>query len=190
MCGRARCVLSDETISTCSKVSKSEFKNSKAYEPMENMTPGKFFPVLYKDPSSGKRCLQFMVWGLIPSHTNAATSDRLDFFKMFNARLETIDEKQSYRKIVKTNRCAVLLSGYFEWKIAKDTGRKQPYYICRKDGNPLCLAAIYDVFKVLNCKCCVRSLTCNVLGKRRNLHFFNSYSGFIIVIRKKVERFA
>lgn len=67
---------------------------------------------------------------------------------MFNARLETIDEKPSFRHIAKTKRCVVLMSGYFEWQVCSDTGRKQPYYVSRPDSQPVCLAGVYDTWKV------------------------------------------
>jgi putative SOS response-associated peptidase YedK len=119
---------------------------------MENMTPGSNFPVFFNEVDSqcsgaNSRVLQIMTWGLIPSFTSWLVKEP-DHFKMFNARLETIDEKPSFHKIVKTNRCVVLVSGYFEWKVDEETGRKQPYYVCRKDGQPFHLAGVYDSWKV------------------------------------------
>jgi putative SOS response-associated peptidase YedK len=147
MCGRARCVLTADAIEKQFNVPKSQFKDFQNYQPKENMTPGSQIPVLYIDQNSGARVLQIMTWGLIPSFTSSQV-EKPDFFKMFNARLETIDEKPSFRKIAKTNRCVVLLNGYFEWKQCSDTGRKQPYYVSRQDGHPFCLAGVYDTWKV------------------------------------------
>lgn len=116
------------------------------------MTPGLCFPVLFENQKPAERTLQFMTWGLIPSFTGVHVK-KLDFFKMFNARLETIDEKPSFQSIAKTNRCVVFLNGYFEWKLCSDTGRKQPYYVARRDSHPLCLAAVFDVWKVSTDNC-------------------------------------
>eukprot|EP00603_Paraphysomonas_imperforata_P012790 CAMPEP_0114469836 /NCGR_PEP_ID=MMETSP0104-20121206/10932_1 /TAXON_ID=37642 ORGANISM="Paraphysomonas imperforata, Strain PA2" /NCGR_SAMPLE_ID=MMETSP0104 /ASSEMBLY_ACC=CAM_ASM_000202 /LENGTH=418 /DNA_ID=CAMNT_0001643523 /DNA_START=113 /DNA_END=1371 /DNA_ORIENTATION=- len=113
------------------------------------MTPGTNFPVLYCNPNTGARELQIMTWGLVPSFTSQ-NEQQPDFFKMFNARLESVDEKPSFRKIAKTKRCVMLLSGYYEWKVSSETGRKQPYYVGRtgdNGGQVLCLAALYDSWK-------------------------------------------
>lgn len=143
MCGRARCVLDASAIESSSNIPQKQFKDFHKYQPLENMTPGTNFPVLFNDAKSDARILQIMTWGLIPSFTNSYEKNP-DHFKMFNARLETIDEKPSFKNIAKSKRCVVLLSGYFEWKVSSDTGRKQPYYVSRNSGQPLLLAAVYD----------------------------------------------
>ena len=158
MCGRARCVLSADDISTSSKIPKKRFLNFEKYEPKENMTPGSCFPVVYVDQRSGERVLQVMTWGLVPSFTSSKI-EKPDFFKMFNARIETIDEKPSFQKIAQTKRCVVLLSGYFEWKTSSDTGRKQPYYVSRQDNQAIMLAGVYDTWKVSCDGGCFQQLT-------------------------------
>ena len=164
MCGRARCVLDIPTIQSSSKVPSKNIHDLHKYTPTENMTPGKNFPVIYQDNKTDSKVLNIMTWGLIPSFSK--TSQKPDFFKMFNARIESIDEKPSFRKAVKTNRCAVMLSGYFEWKVSNDTGRKQPYYVGRSEGQPMFLAGVYDTCKVLSLSLCavyVHCIICNVL---------------------------
>ena len=57
--------------------------------------------------------LQTMTWGLVPSWTKK--EERLDFFRMFNARCETVPEKTVFSRLLGSKRCVVLLNGFFEW---------------------------------------------------------------------------
>ncbi|KAI3461810.1 hypothetical protein Pfo_018473 [Paulownia fortunei] len=84
-----------------------------------------------------------MKWGLIPSFTKK--TEKIDHFKMFNARSESIRERASFRRLLPKNRCLVSVEGFYEWK--KDGSRKQPYYIHFKDGRPLVFAALFDSWK-------------------------------------------
>jgi putative SOS response-associated peptidase YedK len=51
--------------------------------------------------------------------------------------------KPAFRSAIKTRRCIVPATGYFEWKKLPD-GTKQPYYFSRRDGEPLAFAAIWE----------------------------------------------
>lgn len=83
-----------------------------------------------------------LVWGLIPSWTENYEAARKLRFKTFNARIETIHEKASYKKASDTSRCAIPIDGWFEWKEVR--GRKYPYYIYREDRKPFLLAGLWD----------------------------------------------
>jgi putative SOS response-associated peptidase YedK len=61
----------------------------------------------------GTKILKCMRWGLIPSYQKP--EDKLDFFRMFNARSETIAELPTFKRLVNTRRCAVAIDGFFEW---------------------------------------------------------------------------
>ncbi|MBI9096962.1 MAG: SOS response-associated peptidase [Spirochaetaceae bacterium] len=83
-----------------------------------------------------------MQWGLIPSWTENNESAREIRFKTFNARIETIHEKASFRNPSDNNRCAVPIDGWYEWK--EVSGKKYPYYIYREDRKPFLLAGLWD----------------------------------------------
>ena len=70
---------------------------------------------------------ELMRWGLISSWAKDANVG----YKMINARADTVLEKPSYRKPIKSQRCIVPSSGFYVWK--KDGKIKQPYFIRVKD---------------------------------------------------------
>ncbi|CAA7017851.1 unnamed protein product [Microthlaspi erraticum] len=145
MCGRARCTLRPEDVPRASHrhgVS-TRFLHLDRYRPSYNVAPGSYIPVLRRDSEvvgDGGVTVECMKWGLVPSFTKK--TDKPDFFKMFNARSESVDEKPSFRRLLPKNRCLVAVDGFYEWK--KEGSKKQPYYIHFKDGRPLVFAALFD----------------------------------------------
>lgn len=95
-------------------------------------------PVLRRDNDGV--AVHCMKWGLVPGFTKK--TDKPDFFKMFNARSESVAEKASFRRLLPKNRCLVAVDGFYEWK--KEGSKKQPYYIHFKDERPLVFAALFD----------------------------------------------
>jgi putative SOS response-associated peptidase YedK len=82
-----------------------------------------------------------MRWGLIPHWAK----DQKIGYKMINARIETLKEKPSYRGSLKSKRCLVPASGYYEWHETKEG--KVPYYIHEKDEPLFGFAGLYDEWK-------------------------------------------
>ena len=100
-----------------------------------NAHPFQKLPVI-KKYKNGKT-LENLKWGLIPNWAK----DK-DFKALTNARLETIDEKVSFKKLIKNNRCVVVADGYYEWKRTEKD--KTPYYFVRSDSNTIFFAAIFE----------------------------------------------
>ncbi|XP_031263352.1 uncharacterized protein LOC116121546 isoform X2 [Pistacia vera] len=144
MCGRARCTLRVDDIPRACHRTNGPVRtvNTDRYRPSYNVAPGSNFPVVRRDDGSDGEgvVLHCMKWGLIPSFTKK--SEKPDFYKMFNARSESVSEKASFRRLLPKSRCLVAVEGFYEWK--KDGSKKQPYYIHFKDGRPLVFAALYD----------------------------------------------
>ncbi len=86
--------------------------------------------------------LQMAAWGLIPHWAK----DREVAGKLrtgtLNARGETVFEKASFRKSIRTQRCILPVSGFFEWR--SHGNKKYPYYIYPKNNDLFSLACIYD----------------------------------------------
>ena len=66
-------------------------------------------------------------------------------YNTINARADNLKSGNMWRRLYKRKRCIVLAEGYFEWK---KVGKKDriPHFIRRKDGKPLRIAGLYDVW--------------------------------------------
>ena len=101
-----------------------------------NAHPKQKLPII-KSYTNGKT-LESYEWGLIPSWAE----QKKDFRPLINARLETLMEKISFKKLIQTSRCVVIADGYYEWK--RDEKEKKPYYFMKKNNDPMFFAAIYQ----------------------------------------------
>ena len=106
--------------------------------PNFNVCPTTQVPVVTSD-ADGDRKLAAMRWGLIPKWYKKPNGGPL----LINARAETVLEKPAFREAVQARRALVLCSGFFEWTKDADGGR-DPWYITRRDGAPLALAALWQ----------------------------------------------
>ena len=79
-------------------------------------------------------------WGLIPHWAEDPASLPL----MINARSESLETRRAFRDLVIGRRCAVLADGFYEWR--KEGGLKQPYFVRRRDREPMALAGLWDVW--------------------------------------------
>lgn len=87
----------------------------------------------------GGRRLRAMRWGFVPGWYKATHDGPL----IINARAETIAVKPAFREAVRTRRCIVPVSGFYEWETGAD-GKKLPWYFTRADGAPMALAGIWQ----------------------------------------------
>ena len=94
-----------------------------------------------------------MRFGLVPSFTDPGA--KVDFYRMFNARSETIAEKGVFSRLLQRRRGVVLINGFYEWAAerAGSSQVKQPYYLHLEgkgggsEGDVLRCAALYDRWK-------------------------------------------
>lgn len=92
------------------------------------------------DDMEGRRHLNKMRWGLIPSWAKDSSISN----KLANARGETVAEKPSFRSAFKSRRCLIPASGFYEWKTKN--GVKQPWYISLKSGDPMAFAGLWETW--------------------------------------------
>ncbi|DBB14512.1 TPA: hypothetical protein ACH3X3_004793 [Trebouxia sp. C0006] len=85
-----------------------------------------------------------MKWGLVPSFTKTACTEKPDHFRMFNARSETVAEKSVFSRLLARQRCVVLFNGFYEWK--KEGSRRQPFYVNMGEGQTMRMAGLFDVW--------------------------------------------
>jgi putative SOS response-associated peptidase YedK len=102
-----------------------------------NISPGQPAPVIFD--FEGRRVVE-MQWGLVPSWAK----DIKIGSKMFNARSETLDERPSFRTLLKRKRCLVPASGFYEWKMEDG---KVPYMIKVRNQEYFAMAGLYDVWQ-------------------------------------------
>ncbi|MGO8953990.1 MAG: SOS response-associated peptidase [Rhodomicrobium sp.] len=98
-------------------------------------------------PEEGGRMYRTMRWGLVP----AWAKDLKIGNRTINARLETAQAKPAFRNAWKWRRCLVPASGFYEWREMAVPGRakpaKMPFYVARKDRQPLTFAGIWERWK-------------------------------------------
>lgn len=77
-------------------------------------------------------------WGLVPSWAQDPTVGA----RLINARSETVAEKPAFRAAFRARRCLIPADGFYEWR--KSNGRRQPYYICLREGSPFAFAGLWE----------------------------------------------
>ncbi|MEK3889590.1 SOS response-associated peptidase [Bacillus sp. FSL K6-3431] len=87
--------------------------------------------------NTGKRAGK-LKWGLVPSWAK----DPKIGYKMINARAETVNEKPSFKKLLKRRRCIIIADGFYEWK--KEAATKLPYRFQLKTREPFAFAGLWD----------------------------------------------
>lgn len=111
-----------------------------------NIAPSQNITVVIKAGENNEAVLAR--WGLIPHWVKS-----LDTWKsnLINARIETIEEKPSFRDGFKKHPCLIPVSGFYEWN-----KNKQPYYF--HTGSVFALAGIWSTWndpeteeKLLSC---------------------------------------
>jgi putative SOS response-associated peptidase YedK len=109
-----------------------------AWEPSYNIAPGQNVAGILNE---GGRTLVPLRWGLIPWWAK----DQSIGYKMINARAESVGQKRSFSRAIKTQRCLIVADGFYEWQQVEK--KKYPVYIKLRSGKPFGLAGIYDRWK-------------------------------------------
>lgn len=102
-----------------------------------NISPGRQEPIIVRN-SPNKAVMA--KWGLVPSWAK----DEKVGYKMINARAEGIESKPSFRHAIKSQRCLVPATGYYEWMRAGD--KKYPYYFTVKGQDIFAFAGLYELW--------------------------------------------
>ena len=100
-----------------------------------NIAPQQNAPVVLNAFPSELALARF---GLVPSWSKEEKTP----YSMINARSETIMEKPTYKRLLKSKRCLVLSDGFYEWQ--KKVDHKIPYRIFLKNEEPFAFAGIWD----------------------------------------------
>ncbi|QWW19696.1 SOS response-associated peptidase [Schaalia sp. 19OD2882] len=96
------------------------------------------------DAAAPVRKLRPLQWGLVPHWAKTSTRP------LINARSETVLDKPTFRRAIRSQRCLVPANGYFEWQVggAPDGRGKQPWFISAGPGDPVfAFAGIYEAWR-------------------------------------------
>lgn len=110
------------------------------YNPLPNfnVAPTHMHPVITQEEP---KVIHLYRWGLIPYWAK----DIKIGYKLINARIESIEEKPSFRAAFQKRRCIVPFDGYYEWQ--KTAEGKIPYRIQLKDTEIFTIAGLYEHWK-------------------------------------------
>jgi putative SOS response-associated peptidase YedK len=106
--------------------------------PRYNIAPGQSISVILQDPTTQKRYLHSLQWGLIPSWAK-------DPKPMINARTETVAEKPTFRSALRHRRCLIPADGFYEWQGQGNS--KQPFHIGLKHRSLFAFAGLWERWK-------------------------------------------
>ncbi len=115
------------------------------FEPRYNIAPTQEIMAVRADPSSGLHYASKLRWDLVPSWSEQPMAGA----PMINARGESLAEKPAFRTAFRSRRCLIPADGFYEWQQPPGGGRgkKQPYYIHRRDGAPIAFAGLWETWR-------------------------------------------
>ncbi len=132
-----------------------------------------------------KEELQFFRWGLIPGWSK---DENIKKFTL-NAKMETILEKPSFKYYV-SQRCLVIVDGFYEWKWLDPKGKiKEKYFITvDRQPKPFALGGLYSIWKNPETKEILPTftiLTKQATGIMTEIH--NSKQRMPLILHKDIE---
>lgn len=101
-----------------------------------NITPTQDVPFAYEQ--DGERHVQDGRWWLVPFFAKEISSK----YSAFNARIETVATSGMFKHSLKSRRCLIPASGYFEWTKSEDGG-KDPHVIHLPEFQPIAFAGLW-----------------------------------------------
>ena len=140
MCGRFTLHHSAKEVAARFGVQKVSFDAQARY----NIAPTQHVAAITQQ--NGERVLDSFRWGLVPFWADDPAIGN----RMINARMETLREKPSFKRILQRKRCLIPADGFYEWRENENAGAKKsratktPLHIKRKDGELFAFAGLWD----------------------------------------------
>ena len=106
-------------------------------EPNYNVAPTLDVYVVYED--GRERRVDPFHWGLVPGFAKDLTIGN----RMINARSETAATNGAFKHSLARRRCIVPADGFYEWRKVPGERTKQPYFVHRRDDEPLAFAGLW-----------------------------------------------
>ncbi|GEO99405.1 DUF159 family protein [Methylobacterium haplocladii] len=137
MCGRYVISLSPEIFRRFY-----DYAETPNFPARHNVAPTQPVPIVTAE--HGARHFHLVRWGFWPTWLK----DPADFPLIFNARVESLAEKPTFRGALRHRRCVFLADGFYEWR-REGMGKgatKTPFLIRRADGAPMALAGLWETW--------------------------------------------
>ena len=103
--------------------------------PRFNVAPGTFITVVHRPEEDAPLVLEEMWWGFKPHWAGEKAPQPI------NATVEKVANSNYFRGAFAHHRCLIPVDGWYEWMTVGV--KKQPYFICREDREPIWLAGIW-----------------------------------------------
>ncbi|BAV40596.1 hypothetical protein SHTP_1323 [Mycobacterium ulcerans subsp. shinshuense] len=129
------------------------------------------------------RRVRMMRWGFVPSWAKPGPQGAPEGKGplLINARAETVATSPAFRGAAQHKRCLVPMDGWYEWRANPDVlsgaGSKKvaktPFFIHRADGNTVCMAGLWSVWKPNNAAAPLLSatiITTDAAGELAGIH--------------------
>jgi putative SOS response-associated peptidase YedK len=131
MCGRFNQTASGEEVAEA-------FGLDEAAElaPRYNIAPTQPVAVVGVQPTTGRRGLALLKWGLVPRESLGGERG------FINARAETAWEKPSFSEAFARRRCLIPATGFYEWQRRGE--KKQPWLIRLASGRLFAFAGLWE----------------------------------------------
>lgn len=81
-----------------------------------NVKPTQQIPAAYTDHKTGEKKFETAYWSMVPIWAKELKTK----YPTFNARIETVAEKATFKNAVKNRRCAIPVSAFYEWTGPKE----------------------------------------------------------------------
>jgi putative SOS response-associated peptidase YedK len=109
------------------------------FPPSYNVAPTQLVPIVRI--VEGERRGTRLRWGLIPFFGRGLPTK----YSTINARVETVQTSACYRgPWNRSQRCLVVVSGFYEWQVQADGKNKIPFYITLNDQDVAAFAGLWD----------------------------------------------
>lgn len=132
MCGRFVRIPGTKEIVSAFALEKD--LTSHSFSPSYNVAPSHLIPVVL---GRQERLLEDALWGFLAPWRGPSSL-------VINARVESVFEKTTFRRFTAEGRCAIPMTGYYEWMTNEETkthlglGKgKHPFFISADHGSPL-----------------------------------------------------
>jgi putative SOS response-associated peptidase YedK len=131
-------------------------------EPRSEVFPSQQVPAIIMHES--KIRLGQLTWGLIPSWAKEKKGTG-----HINARIETLDQKPSFKESFRKRRCLIIADGFYEWKAdPENSNRKTRYYFQLPSKEPFAFAGLWDTWQKEYHGCTI--ITRDAVGDVRGIH--------------------